>query len=314
MTRVADHCLRLMRAAPWVASLAFIPLAVRHGLRIRVFGGFVEIRNRSRAIRLARKHCFYLPTILRQFDYYFSAVDAEDNCGLLVVDFSIPRDHHLHGYDDHLIECPAIAEPIGTVDQYLDLARLSPGDVVVDIGAYSGLTSILFDAAVAPTGRVIAVDADPVNVASLRRNVARRQERTGRRIDILHAAVWDNDGEISFSCEGNMGSSAADIVGTRRAGVAKVPAATLETVADRFNLDRVDFIKCDIEGAEAVIFDRPRFFERFRPRILVEGHNVGGEMTATRCGAVLSRFGYDCREVSQIGSDLPLLHCLPTGH
>ena len=109
-----------------------------------------------------------------------------------------------------------------------------------------------------------------------------------------------------------MGSSAAEIVGTARAESTNVPAVTLETIADKFRLNRIDFIKCDIEGAEAVIFDRPRFFERFRPRIMIEAHKIDGELTTGRCRTALARFGYTSREVPQAGSQLPLLECLPS--
>jgi FkbM family methyltransferase len=159
---------------------------------------------------------------------------------------------------------------------------------------------------------VVAVDADGGNVGCIRENLALYKASSGRSVDLLQAAVWNEDGKLEFSSEGNMGSSAVDIVGAGRGATVKVPALTLDSVADHYGVERVDFIKCDIEGAEAVIFDRPRFFERFRPRIVVEVHPVSGELTTRRVLEALKPFGYDCRETPQIGSRLPLLVCLPT--
>jgi len=250
--------------------------------------------------------------IANNFDYYYYAVEPTESHGRKIVDFSVPRFHQLNGYIDQIIQFPAIVEPMQMAEQYLQMARLGPSDIVLDLGAYSGFTSILFDQAVGDTGRVVAVEADLDNIGCIGRNLAVYNQRSGRTIDVLHAAVWKEDGEILFSSEGNMGSSVTAIVGTLRSNTVNVPAVTLETIAHMFGLERIDFIKCDIEGAEAVIFDQPCFFKRFRPRIVMEVHNVRGKLTTRRCRAALARFGYTCREVPQTGSDLPLLDCLPS--
>ena len=73
----------------------------------------------------------------------------------------------------------------------------------------------------------------------------------------------------------------------------------------------MDFIKCDIEGGEAVIFGDDAFFERFRPRIIVEVHPVKGEMTTAAVIRALDAQGYVTQMVKQDGIDLPLLECRP---
>src|SRR3546814_7565928 len=74
-----------------------------------------------------------------------------------------------------------------------------------------------------------------------------------------------------------MGSSATEFVGDRLGVSVKVPSYTLSTIAKRTGLSKVDFIKCDVEGAEAVIFEDSAFFDRYRPRIVAQVHRVGGE-------------------------------------
>jgi FkbM family methyltransferase len=60
-----------------------------------------------------------------------------------------------------------------------------------------------------------------------------------------------------------MGSSAASIVGNNRGLVSKVASFTLSSIANKFKLQRVDFIKCDVEGAEKVIFTVLRYLVWF---------------------------------------------------
>jgi len=64
-----------------------------------------------------------------------------------------------------------MAEPFSSIQQYLDLARLSPGDTVLDLGAYSALTSIAFAKVVAPDGRVVALEPDPLNFRACYQNI-----------------------------------------------------------------------------------------------------------------------------------------------
>ena len=90
-----------------------------------------------------------------------------------------------------------------------------------------------------------------------------------------------------------------------------MPSYTLSAIAEHFELSKIDFIKCDVEGAEAVIFNDRAFFERNRPRIIAEVHNVRGTMTTGTVADTLSPYGYRCTEVAQPGSDLPLLECVP---
>ena len=177
------------------------------------------------------------------FDHYFSAVIPLEISGLSLVDYSTPRIHEVVGYDSHPIMFPSLAEPIVTTKQYLDFAGLHDGSVVLDLGAYSGLTSIVFDQAVGNSGRVVSVEADPLNIRCIKTNFNLYKKITGRRIELVEAAVWkDNDG-ISFSAEGNMGSSAVGHVGAYRGQTVRVQTLTLGKIVEQFDLQRVTFHK-----------------------------------------------------------------------
>ena len=202
-------------------------------------------------------------------------------------------------------------EPITTTNQYIDFAGLSEGDVVFDLGAYVSLAAINFKRLVGNSGRVIAVEADSLNFDASKKNTELFKRVTGLEIELVNAAIWDHCQGIEFSAEGNMGSYAVPLIGRSRAGKKTVSSVTLSELASRLNLITVNFIKCDIEGAESVIFSDEVFFKRYRPKIIIETHPLDGVSTAEKCIADLTRLGYHCKTVAQLGVELPLLECVP---
>ena len=284
--------------------------AKKSGLNIRVRSDFIDVIRGSDIIRVSSQHAVYIPDIINEFQYYFGAVipfkESENN----IVDYSTPRYHDVIGFEAFPVLFPSFSEPVITATQYIEFANLSEGACVLDLGAYSGLTSIIFSEAVGKTGTVIAVDADQRNIECIQRNFSNYRKYFDKNIYLLEGAVWINNDGLEFSCEGNMGSSAANIVGNKRGSIMKVPSFTLSSIADKFNLQRVDFMKVDVEGAENVIFEDKKFFEKFSPRIIMETHVVDNIFTTEKCVNDLKNYGYNCKQIIQKGSAAPLLECI----
>ncbi len=282
-----------------------------NNIRVRSSSDYFDLSHVKQTVRINKIHFLYGFDIINSFEYYFSAVEPITSFGKQLVDYSTPRYHDVIGYDRHPVFFPSFSEPIVTTNQYIDFSNLKDGSTAIDIGAYSGLTSLVFKDIVGATGTVVAVDADKLNLIALKKNVAAYEAVTANKVEILYGAVWTHDRGLEFSTEGNMGSSAADIVGSGRGTVTKVPSFKLSQVAAMFNLEKVDFIKCDIEGAESVIFEDRDFFAKFHPRIIVETHLINGEETTGKCVSDLESYGYTCKRVAQTGSTLPLIECYP---
>ena len=92
--------------------------------------------------------------------------------GVAVLDCRGARFHRLRPSGLSL-RFTALPEPECTSETYLQHARLAPGDLVLDLGAYCGGTTLAFARAVGPGGHVVAFEPDPANAAALRENVAR---------------------------------------------------------------------------------------------------------------------------------------------
>jgi FkbM family methyltransferase len=296
-----------------------------HGLEVLFTLSLIHILDRPgrRMIRLLQRHADYAHDLIRSFDYYYGAVEPYmarfDDLVVEVADFSTVRYHVVRGYDEHPICCPSLVEPFETCLQYLAFARLAPGQTVLDLGGYCGLTAIAFARAVGPSGRVVALEPDPLNRDAFCKNLAMacRAGLPEGLIKLLPMAVSSRSGTLTFSSEGAMGSTRMDlpgasIVGNSRGEPIQVEAISLDDLVRREGLDRIDFIKMDIEGCEIdVIGNAGDFLRRHRPRIILEPHIVDGVL----CDALVSRqlqdFGYRVETIVQHGVALPLLAAVP---
>lgn len=146
------------------------------------------------------------------------------------------------------------------VSRFLTRA-VRPGDVVLDVGANIGVLTVLLTDLAGPTGRVVAFEPAPRNLEYLRRNA------TGA--EIVAAAVGAADGELRFDVNDAYpaGAHVADD------GDLVVPCRSIDSWAA--DVDRLDLIKMDVEGAEPdALHGARRTIERFRPSLVVEC-NVG---------------------------------------
>ncbi|MCH5334182.1 MAG: FkbM family methyltransferase [Alistipes sp.] len=149
------------------------------------------------------------------------------------------------------------------------------GDVCIDIGANLGYYARPLSKIAGPRGRVIAVEPVPVMREVLERNL-----RGCTNTEILPYALGGEKRTVTMC---NDSALTAGYLGTGRNRVEENPAAealTFEAQMRRGSelfarLERLDFIKCDVEGYELHIMrDMRPLLERFHPTVLIE---TGGE-------------------------------------
>lgn len=258
----------------------------------------MTIKKDSRTILMNMEHALYYHDINNNFDHYFNAVESDG----VTVDYSKPAWHKVRGYDWHEILFPSLPEPVEETQKYLDFANLQEGETVLDLGAYSGLSAMLFKEEVHNEGTIIAVEADGQNFEAMKQNIEIYQRLFDAEIKMLFGAIWNHGEGIQFSSEQIMGSAQANIVGYARGKIIRVPSYTLSGLANKFQLEKIDFIKVDIEGAESVIFEDTKFFQNYHPRMIVEVHSVpaNGPSSADKVKADLGKVGYQTRQVGQL--------------
>ncbi|MBR5139325.1 MAG: FkbM family methyltransferase [Alistipes sp.] len=142
----------------------------------------------------------------------------------------------------------------------------------IDIGANLGYYTRPLADIVGNDGRVYAVEPVPVIFEVLKRNVAGR-----KNVTLLNYALGSEKRTIEMA---NDSVAAAGYFGTGRnfvsdgelSGEAIKFTAEMRRGSELFaELERVDFIKCDIEGYERVVIPEMRaIIERHHPTVLIE--------------------------------------------
>jgi FkbM family methyltransferase len=121
-----------------------------------------------------------------------------------------------------------------------ELGALRPGARVFDLGAFQGIVALTLALEAAP-GAVVAVEADERNARLARANLALNPQIDN--LEVVHAAVTDSDGTVTFAEEIN-----GRIDETTALGNARVPAITIDTLCATYGVP--DVVYLDIEGYE----------------------------------------------------------------
>lgn len=125
--------------------------------------------------------------------------------------------------------------------QYIlrDICMPEPGDVVLDLGAFLGDSAVAFSRLVGDTGHVWSFEALADQYETLKKNL----DRFGcANVTPCFNAAWNRSEELYMSS--NRGSSS---IGGREN---PVPGVRIDDFVREHGIEKVDFIKMDIEGAE----------------------------------------------------------------
>lgn len=173
------------------------------------------------------------------------------------------------GYRLHYVDLLTVAPQWEDtfVRELLFFRTMNPSPRILDCGANVGIVALYLKGK-HPTARITAFEADPTIAAALSRNIA---ENNLSQVDVVQAAIWDEDGNVTFVAEGaDSGSVASEYRGGATNRIT-VPAARLRDILAAE--DRIDLLKLDIEGAEhRVLADCEKELHRVQA-IAVELHN-----------------------------------------
>jgi FkbM family methyltransferase len=168
---------------------------------------------------------------------------------------------------------------------------LRPGMTVLDIGAHHGLYTLLASKLVGAQGRVIAFEPSPREARRLAGHI-RVNGCRNVRFEACALADENKEGEL-FVVDGfrDWGNSLRPPALGEAIHTMKVPIRRLDEVLAERNIEQVDFIKLDAEGAELAILQGARsFLQRARrPIILAEVQD-----------ARTQPWGYAAREITQL--------------
>ena len=173
---------------------------------------------------------------------------------------------HFYGEEAHR----AYLEAISRHERETYMAELlqqavSPGDVIVDVGAFLGYFALL-GANAASRGRAYAFEPDPRDFPWLSHNI--EANGLGDRVQALPTAVSDRSGWVTLYLAQEDQTQSSVYPLTNHGRSVQVEAVTL----DAFLGDTLpDIVKIDVEGAELQALEgMTRSIQRGRPLLFVE--------------------------------------------
>ena len=181
---------------------------------------------------------------------------------------------------------------------------LKPGMTFVDVGANEGLFSVFAARRLGSAGRVVAVEPSSRERRQLARNVERN--RLGN-VTIVPHALGSEAGSARLRIAGALHgghNTFGDFVheGASAVGAEEVLVETLDALARRLALGRVDVVKIDVEGAELKVLNGMRDLLRTaRPVLLIEANEEALRRQAASTAAMIAllrELGYEIRVFS----------------
>jgi FkbM family methyltransferase len=150
-----------------------------------------------------------------------------------------------------------------------ETSAISNPSVVVDAGAYTGLSPVWF-AMTYPEAVVLALEPSSANYSMLQKNCSGFSN-----IRCVKVAVWHEDTGLILSDpgSGHWGYRVAGVVPRGEVPFERVEAKTLNSIMREHGLEHIDLLKVDIEGSERQVFEDSRLWIGKVNAIAIECHD-----------------------------------------
>ena len=219
------------------------------------------------------------PRYWRELQSMIDSVSHAESFDLGFMGFrAYKMDLHSYGYSMELF-----FNPVGAYIQFVlepykcqtssETIEVKDGDVVLDCGGCYGDTAMYFAHRAGSSGRIYSFEFVPSNLELWQRNVD-MNPHLKPRIQLVKAPVWSESGKPLF-IEG-CGPGTQVLPEPKSPGAMEVKTIAIDDLVREQNLDTVNFIKMDIEGAElAALHGAEKTIRRFRPKLAISVyHNL----------------------------------------
>jgi FkbM family methyltransferase len=202
-----------------------------------------------------------------------------------------------------LITHEALYPIVADFDYYQHFYRVKSGNTVIDAGANCGHLTVFFSKLVGQSGKVFAFEPDKFNIERIQKNMSLNQDLVDN-IKIEDLLLWDKNEWIDFYEAGTVGSSAVWMPDAEHC--VKKQTITIDDWVKNNNLQKLDFIKMDIEGAEIEALDGcVETIRTLQPNFAIASyHVVNEEKTYIKVEAFFRQMKYPFKTVSFRGSEI----------
>lgn len=178
------------------------------------------------------------------------------------------------------------------IENFLFSGLIKEDSNILDVGANIGFYSLTLSNKL-KTGKLYSFEAVPKTFEKLSYNIVQSQK--DKLIHALNLGAWDKREEVTFSLpdSDNIGAFTAGEVQSQnheKLIQTKAQMIRLDDFVKEEGIDKVDFIKMDIEGAELkALMGAHEILSTYRPTILLEV-----------CRETCERFGYTVNDLWEL--------------
>ncbi len=218
---------------------------------------------------------------------------------------------------DSIVEviCRVIFESF-VLQDFLDKSvRPTDGDIVLDIGAYIGSTALLISELIGKHGKAYAFE--PVTRSSLNLNM---RVNDCSNVEVVPVGVSDSDermlihivhGGVGNMCTVNVRDYTRDKTLPQSAvmndilehsTVRMIELTSIDSFCQRRQLDRIDYIKLDVEGMEErALHGAEQTIQEYHPKWSIDSNHMDAhnEPQHLKLVELLERFDYTIKERTQ---------------
>lgn len=145
--------------------------------------------------------------------------------------------------------------------------KVEKDDIAIDAGGGWGDTALRFAHQAGRNGKVYSFEFIPSNLALMRTNIKLNPELENR-IEIVQNALWSESG-MSMYCHDDGPASSINSERNDYYNI-EVKALSIDDFVEKNNLQKVDFIKMDIEGAELrALKGAEKTIRKYRPKLAI---------------------------------------------
>lgn len=213
------------------------------------------------------------------------AVHFENNCFNIVLKNGIDLKLHHDPFGDLS----------NIMNGYCRNYNLKRGDYVIDAGSYVGVTAIYFSKMIGEAGKVIAFEPDDCNYNKLLKNIKLNKLNN---VIAINKGLWDKNEVLLFDNRKDEDSAIVKCLNERVKGtLKKYEFARLDDELTSLGIDKVDFVKMDIEGAEIEALEGcKRTLEKNEVNLAVASYHLrNGEKTCKKLESFFKSIGYEAK-------------------
>lgn len=193
-----------------------------------------------------------LPDFRADKDICYSFYQVYEDCFFVYLNYKDDYSSNMmNKMDKYMLEGPYCYNDHKSAD-----ITIKKGDVVIDVGAWIGDFSAY---ASAKGAKVYAFEPDPTNLKWLKKTV-----KLNKNIIPIPLGLGNKEEKIGFISRS--GGSRVDKYSNKN----KINITTLDNFAKKSKLDKIDFIKADIEGFERnMLMGASKVLKKYEPKLSI---------------------------------------------